>query len=132
MNSDPPPPSTRRPLERQAEGLRGLRDLSEFSLQDVDAVRLILKGDSVIDWHRLNLTDRQQAVDFIRNHELDRVTQHTIANPDELLAELKRVRNAGFAFDRGEGSMLAVCIGAPILDSTWRRIEFRFGRAPTT
>jgi DNA-binding IclR family transcriptional regulator len=32
------------------------------------------------------------------------------------LAEIQRVRHAGFAFDRGEGSLLAVCIGAPILD----------------
>jgi IclR family KDG regulon transcriptional repressor len=60
--------------------------------------------------------------EFIRNHELERVTQHTIANPDELLAELKRVRNTGYAFDRGEGSMLAVCIGAPILDSNGNAI----------
>ena len=60
--------------------------------------------------------------EFIRNHELERVTQHTIANPDELLTELKRVRNAGYAFDRGEGSMLAVCIGAPILDSNGNAI----------
>ena len=71
MNSDPPPPSTRRAPERPTEGIRGLKDLSDFSLQDVDAVRLILRGDSVIDWHRLNITDRQQATEFIRNHELD-------------------------------------------------------------
>jgi uncharacterized protein (TIGR04552 family) len=71
MNSDPPPPSTRRTLERQAEAIPGLRPLSEFNLHDVDAVRLVLRGGSVIDWHRLNLTTTEQAGDFIRNHELD-------------------------------------------------------------
>jgi DNA-binding IclR family transcriptional regulator len=54
---------------------------------------------------------------FIRSHKLESVTQHTISDPGKFLTELKRIRNAGFAFDRGEGSILAVCIGAPILDS---------------
>src|SRR6185312_15409544 len=55
--------------------------------------------------------------DLIRGHRLEVVTQNTISEPDEFLSEIKRVRNAGFAFDRGEGSLLAVCIGAPILDA---------------
>lgn len=55
--------------------------------------------------------------DFIRGGRLEALTQNTISDPEELLTEIKRVRNAGFAFDRGEGSLLAVCIGAPILDA---------------
>ena len=55
--------------------------------------------------------------DLIRGRPLKIVTQNTITGPDQFLAELKRVRHAGFAFDRGEGSALAVCIGAPILDA---------------
>jgi len=58
----------------------------------------------------------QDSVDhFIRGYKFERVTEHTIVDPDEFLTELKRVRNQGFAFDRGEDSLLAVCIGAPIL-----------------
>jgi DNA-binding IclR family transcriptional regulator len=53
----------------------------------------------------------------LKGHSLEKVTKHTIADREELFAELKRVRNAGYAFDRGEGSMLAVCVGAPILDA---------------
>lgn len=53
---------------------------------------------------------------LIRVYPLERVTTNTITDPTELLSELKRVRSAGFAFDRGEGSSLAVCVGAPILD----------------
>lgn len=52
---------------------------------------------------------------ILRNH-LESVTPNTITRPEELLAEIKRVRATGFAMDRGEGSLLAVCIGAPILD----------------
>ncbi|HTM43512.1 MAG TPA: TIGR04552 family protein [Polyangiaceae bacterium] len=48
-----------------------LRRIEEFSLHDVEALRLILRGGSVIDWHRLNLTDREQAQRIIRNHALD-------------------------------------------------------------
>ncbi|HKR84963.1 MAG TPA: IclR family transcriptional regulator C-terminal domain-containing protein, partial [Terriglobales bacterium] len=34
---------------------------------------------------------------------------------NEFMTELKRVRAAGFAFDRGETSLLACCVAAPIL-----------------
>lgn len=57
------------------------------------------------------------AQDFVRGGRLEELTQNTISSPEEFLGEIKRVRNAGFAFDRGEGSLLAVCIGAPILDA---------------
>jgi uncharacterized protein (TIGR04552 family) len=53
-----------------AEPLR-LRTLGEFALHDVEALRLILRGGSVIDWHRLNLEDREQARRMIQNHALD-------------------------------------------------------------
>lgn len=60
----------------------------------------------------------QDAVrDLINGRPLEIITRNTISDPEEFLAELKRVLNAGFAFDRGEGSLLAVCIGAPILDA---------------
>ena len=55
--------------------------------------------------------------ELVRGHKLKSVTEHTISDPDTFLQELKRVRTAGVAFDRGEGSMLAICIGAPILDA---------------
>lgn len=48
-----------------------LKTLSELTLQDAEALGLILRGGSVIDWHRLNFESEDQAVAFIRNHELD-------------------------------------------------------------
>jgi IclR family KDG regulon transcriptional repressor len=55
--------------------------------------------------------------ELIRSHKFESVTERTISDAEEFFNELKRVRHVGFAFDRGEGSMLAVCVGAPILDS---------------
>jgi uncharacterized protein (TIGR04552 family) len=54
-----------------ASGLHRLKRLDEFSLHDVECVRLILRGGSVIDWHRLNFSDVEQARNLIRNHALD-------------------------------------------------------------
>ncbi len=60
--------------------------------------------------------------ELLRGHKLESVTEHTISDPEAFLQELKRVRNAGFAFDRGEGSLLAVCVGAPILGASGNAI----------
>lgn len=48
-----------------------LRATDEFSFHDIQALRLILRGGSVIDWHRLDLTSERDAEELIRNHELD-------------------------------------------------------------
>lgn len=42
-----------------------LKRIDEFSLADLEAVRLLLRGDSVIDWHRLNFANESEARDFI-------------------------------------------------------------------
>jgi uncharacterized protein (TIGR04552 family) len=47
-----------------------LRRLAEFGLADIEAVRLILTGGSVIDWQRLNLGEPADARRFVENHEL--------------------------------------------------------------
>ena len=48
-----------------------LKRLCDFTLHDLETVRLVLRGGSVIDWHRLNLAGDEQVAAFIRNHELD-------------------------------------------------------------
>jgi len=47
------------------------RPIESFSLSDLEAVRLVLRGGSVIDWHRLNFTTELEAHEFIRAQELD-------------------------------------------------------------
>ena len=52
---------------------------------------------------------------LIEERKLELVTQNTICDANEFITELKRVRAAGFAFDRGETSLLACCVAAPVL-----------------
>jgi uncharacterized protein (TIGR04552 family) len=43
----------------------------ELTLADTDSVRLMLRGDSVIDWHRLNFADHSEVDRFLRLNEFD-------------------------------------------------------------
>lgn len=47
-----------------------LKELDEFTLADLEAVRLVLRGDSVVDWHRLNFQDEQEIREFCMAQEL--------------------------------------------------------------
>lgn len=50
--------------------MSGLKRLEDFTLADLEAVRLVLRGDSVIDWHRLNFRDRGEIDEFLLSQEL--------------------------------------------------------------
>lgn len=71
-----------------------LKSIDEFSLADLEAVRLLLRGDSVIDWHRLNFEDEREAKDFILANEFsvedagDRARMEAVKN--ESVAFLRR------------------------------------------
>lgn len=45
-----------------------LRGLDELSLHDVEALRLILRGASVIDWHRLDCPTQHAADQLVEHH----------------------------------------------------------------
>jgi uncharacterized protein (TIGR04552 family) len=77
-------------------GLSRLKSIDELTLHDVEALRLILRGDSVIDWHRLNLDSRAAAEQLIKNHDLDPVTDRAFIEhvKNEAISFLRRV----FAF----------------------------------
>ncbi len=47
------------------------KTLSDFELADLEAVRLVLRGGSVIDWHRLNFSSDNAIQEYIHAHELD-------------------------------------------------------------
>jgi uncharacterized protein (TIGR04552 family) len=51
--------------------LADFRRAADFTLADLDALRVILRGGSVIDWHRLNFKDATEIVEFLRSHEID-------------------------------------------------------------
>ncbi len=59
----------------------------ELTLADVDAIRLLLRGDSVIDWHRLNYSDHAEVDRFLRLNEFD-------PESDDELSRLKDIRGA--------------------------------------
>lgn len=47
------------------------RDLDQLELLDLDSVRLLLRGGSVIDWSRLEFRTAEDVAEFLRAHEFD-------------------------------------------------------------
>ncbi len=45
--------------------------LARLSLQDVHEIRLLLRGDSVVDWHRLGLRDEEDVARLLRVNGID-------------------------------------------------------------
>ncbi len=76
------------------DGTGSLKRIDEFTLADLEAVRLILRGDSVIDWHRLNFENDDEVDDFLRAQEFhpdepaDRARMDSIKN--EAIGYLRR------------------------------------------
>lgn len=70
------------------------RTLDEFTVHDLESVRLILRGGTVVDWHRLNIDDRAQADEFVGVQELDLTREidrrYIEAIRDESVGYLKR------------------------------------------
>jgi uncharacterized protein (TIGR04552 family) len=80
-----PPPSTpeRAPTGERVRKVR----YEDFTLADLTAIRNVLRGGSVIDWHRLHFTERDEVDRFLRINEIDP------ANADDLrrLADLREL-----------------------------------------
>lgn len=68
-----------------AAGASSLERVASFSSADVTSIRNLLRGGSIIDWHRLYFTDRQEVDRFLRINEIDP------ANPDDI-ARLEDLR----------------------------------------
>jgi uncharacterized protein (TIGR04552 family) len=71
-----------------------LQAIEEFTIADLEAIRLILRGDSVIDWRRLDFGSEDEVRRFLRSHELvpdqpaDRVRMDHVKS--ESIAYLRR------------------------------------------
>jgi uncharacterized protein (TIGR04552 family) len=57
---------------------------TKLGLADLTAVRNLLRGGSVIDWHRLYFTDRAQVDRFLRINEYDPSRPEDIARLEDL------------------------------------------------
>lgn len=61
--------------------------LDELDLQDLEAVRLLLRGDSVVDWHGLAFTDHAEVDRFLRLNEFDPESEEEMARLEDLRAD---------------------------------------------
>ncbi len=69
------------------------RSLDAFRLADLEAIRLLLRGGSVIDWHRLNFQGLEEAERFIAAQEL------SLDNADDRF-RMQRVRASAVSYLR--------------------------------
>src|SRR5207248_8586803 len=66
--------------------------------------------------------DDESVLTIVEAVGLERVTEYSLADPDELLADLALTRHRGYAVDRQEALLGVWCVGAPIRDHTRRSI----------
>ena len=79
--------------------LRGPQgSLLPLSLSDVEAVRLILRGGSPIDWHRLNYQELEEVDDFLRVNLLDPTDGRDMERLQYLHREAVRYLKRNFNF----------------------------------
>ncbi|HJK91472.1 MAG TPA: TIGR04552 family protein [Polyangiaceae bacterium LLY-WYZ-15_(1-7)] len=69
------------------------RALSRLTLAELESIRLLLRGGSVIDWHRLNFRSRPEIDRFLRAHEID------LADPVDR-ARTEAIKNAATSYLR--------------------------------
>jgi uncharacterized protein (TIGR04552 family) len=91
------PPLTDRAPNSLGSGAR-LKSTYEFNLHDVESVRLILRGASVIDWHRLNFNDAVGVRRFIRDHEFDPDDEKDRAYTEGIKSQAIAYLRRNFAF----------------------------------
>jgi uncharacterized protein (TIGR04552 family) len=58
--------------------------VDELTLADTDCVRLMLRGDSVIDWHKLSFSDHEEVDRFLRLNEFDPESEDEMARLEDI------------------------------------------------
>jgi uncharacterized protein (TIGR04552 family) len=71
--------------------------VSELTLADIDAIRLLLRGDSVIDWHRLNYADHAEVDRFLRLNEFDPENDEEMARLEDTRSDAVEYLSRAFA-----------------------------------
>ena len=70
----------------------------ELTLADIEAVRLILRGGSPVDWHRLNFQSRDQCDDLLRANLIDPDNPRDVSRVEYLHRESIRYLRRNFSF----------------------------------
>lgn len=73
--------------------LPAFRSLGELRLSDLESIRLILRGGSVIDWQRLAFSDETEVREFLAVHEYD-------LDEPASRARTEAIKNAAIAYLR--------------------------------
>lgn len=76
---------------------RVARPPAELTLADIEAVRLLLRGESVIDWHRLAFTEHGQVDRFLRLNEFDPHSDDEMGRLEDLRADAVDYLSRAFA-----------------------------------
>jgi DNA-binding IclR family transcriptional regulator len=106
---------------------------SEFALRLSErpgatvAVHASALGKAILAFSPAELADS-----LIGAEHLPMFTRNTITDASAFADELRRVRDRGFAFDKGETSALATCVGAPILGTTGQAVAAMSISGPTS
>ncbi len=54
-----------------ADRPEGFQELARLTLAELEGIRMMLRGGSVIDWHRLNYGSSDEVARFLHAHEID-------------------------------------------------------------
>ncbi len=75
------------------DGQDQLKPIDELTVGDLETIRLILHGESVVDWRRLHLQDEQEARELLETQEF---------HPDEPFdrARLEKIKNEAISYLR--------------------------------
>lgn len=75
------------------DAVESLRPFDEFTLADLESIRLILRGDSIIDWRHLDFATDDEVYAFLAAHELR-------ANDSADRARMEHVKGEAVAYLR--------------------------------
>ncbi len=76
----------------------GLKPLEDFHLSDLESLRLLLRGHSVIDWSRLDITSEQEIRQFLLVQEFDPADADDQARLDAIRREAIGFLQRNFLF----------------------------------
>ncbi len=87
-------------------------DGSELGLEDLEAVRLLLRGGSIIDWHQLDFQDYESVDRFLRVNEFDPANEADMMRLEDIRMQAVDYLTHNFEFEFPE----SIAEGMPARD----------------